>query len=111
MNLIQTLVQKNIITKEKAALLSEEARSSGLRPEEVILKEKIAAEDFLFQLKSEALGIPLQGVVPKDIPLKVLELIPEDSAKYYSMIPLAKQESVLDIGMVYPEDPRSEERR
>ncbi len=109
MNIIQLLVQKNIIDKEKANLLYEEVRSSSLRPEQVILREKIVAEDFLFQLKSEALGIPLQEVVSKDIPLKVLELIPEDSAKYYFMIPLAKREDVIDIGMVYPEDPKAQE--
>ncbi|MBI2124062.1 MAG: Flp pilus assembly complex ATPase component TadA [Candidatus Wildermuthbacteria bacterium] len=109
MNIIQLLVQKNIIDKEKAGLLLEEARSSGLRAEEVILKEKIVAEDFLFQLKSESLKVPLVQVTPKDIPLKVLELIPEDSAKYYRMIPFAKQEDALDIGMVYPEDPKAQE--
>lgn len=109
MNLIQILVQKNIIDAKKAEALSQEVRSSGLRPEEVILKEKIVAEDFLFQLKGETLKMPLQQVAPKDIPLKILELIPEDSAKYYRMIPFAKQEGILDIGMVYPEDPKAQE--
>ena len=109
MNIIQILVQKNVIDSKKADALQEEVRSSGLKPEEVILKEKIVAEDFLFQLKSEALKMPLQEVAPKDIPLKVLELIPEDSAKYYRMIPFAKQEGTLDIGMVYPEDPQAAE--
>ncbi len=109
MNIIQILVQKNIIDKERAGLLLEEARSSGLRQEEVLLKEKIVAEDFLFGLKSESLKVPLVQVAPKDIPLKILELIPEDSAKYYRMIPFAKQEGILDVGMVYPEDPKAQE--
>jgi type IV pilus assembly protein PilB len=109
MNIIQILVQKNIIDKEKASLLQEEARSSGLKPEEILLREKIVAEDFLFQLKGESLKVPLVQVAPKDIPLKVLELIPEDSAKYYHMIPFARQEGILDIGMVYPEDPKAQE--
>ena len=109
MNIIQILVQKNIIDKEKAGLLLEEARSSGLRQEEVLLKEKIVAEDFLFGLKSESLKVPLAQVASKDVPLKILELIPEDSAKYYRMIPFAKQEGTLDVGMVYPEDPKAQE--
>ncbi|OHA66777.1 MAG: hypothetical protein A3C82_00730 [Candidatus Wildermuthbacteria bacterium RIFCSPHIGHO2_02_FULL_47_12] len=109
MNIIQLLEKKNVIDSKKAQALQQEARSSGLRAEEIILKEKIVAEDFLFQLKSEALKIPLQEVAPKDIPLKILELIPEDSAKYYHMIPFAKQEGTMDIGMVYPEDAKAQE--
>lgn len=109
MNIIQLLEKKNAIDSNKAQALQEEARVSGLRLEEVILKEKIVAEDFLFQLKSEDLKVPLVQVAPKDIPLKILELIPEDSAKYYRMIPFAKQEDILDIGMVYPEDPKAQE--
>ena len=109
MNIIQLLVQKNIIDAKKADALGEQVRSSGLKPEEVILKEKIVEEGFLFQLKGEALKMPLGEVAHKDIPLKILELIPEDSAKYYRMIPLARQGDTLDIGMVYPEDPQAQE--
>jgi len=38
-----------------------------------------------------------------------LELVPQESAKYYKFLPLAKENKVLEIGMVYPEDLKAEE--
>lgn len=109
MNLIQQLVKREILEKEKAAGLEYEAKNSGKKEEEIILERGIVAEDFLFGLKSEELKIPLKRVYPEDIPLKVLELIPEESSQYYKMIPLAFQENLLEIGMVFPEDITAQE--
>ncbi|MDI6591443.1 MAG: GspE/PulE family protein [Patescibacteria group bacterium] len=109
MSLIQQLVKKGIIDKEKATSLEYEIRSTGQKEEKVLIERKIVSEDFLFGLKSENLKIPLKEVAPEEVPLKVLELIPEESAKYYQMIPLAKKDEVLEVGMVYPEDLKAQE--
>ncbi|MFH1841323.1 MAG: GspE/PulE family protein [Candidatus Nealsonbacteria bacterium] len=109
MTLIQHLVKKGLIDKEKAPSLEYEVKTSGQREEEVILKKGIVSEDFLFGLKSEATKIVLKSVVPEDVSLKVLELIPEESAKYYKMIPLAQKDKVLEVGMLYPEDLKARE--
>lgn len=109
MTLIQQLIKKGILDQEKASSLEYEIRTSGKRAEELILEKGIVAEAFLFGLKSEILKIPLKEVMPEEVPLKVLELVPEDSAKYYKMIPLARKDSSLEVGMVYPEDLKSQE--
>lgn len=109
MTLLQQLVKKGLLGKERAASLEYEIKTSNKKEEEVILEKRIVSEKFLFNLKSENLKIPLKEVLPEDVPLKVLELIPEDSAKYYWMIPLAKRDSTLEIGMVYPEDLKAQE--
>ena len=109
MNLIQQLVKKGILEKEKAASLDFEIKSSGKKEEEVILEKGIVPENFLFDLKSENLKIPLKEVVASEIPLKILELIPEESARYYKIVPLAKRDNFLEIGMVSPEDLKAQE--
>ena len=109
MTLLQQLVKKGILEKEKAASLEYEIKTSAKKEEEVVLEKKIVPEDFLFGLKSENLKIPLKEVLPEEVPLRVLELIPEESAKYYQMIPLAKKDNVLEVGMVYPEDLKCQE--
>lgn len=109
MTLIQHLVKKGLLEKEKATSLEYEIKTSGKKEEEVILERKIVSEDFLFGLKSENLKIPVKQVFPEDVTLKVLELIPEDSAKYYQMIPLAQKDNILEVGMVYPEDVKARE--
>jgi len=109
MSLVQQLLKKKIIDKAKAASLEYEIKNSGQKEEEVILKKQIVSEDFLFGLKSQELRIPLKVISAEDLPLKVLETIPEESARYYKMIPLARKENHLEIGMVYPDDLKARE--
>jgi len=109
MTLTQTLVKKGILDKDKAASLELEIKNSGRREDELILEKGIANEKLLFNLKSENLNIPLREVSPEDIQLKILELIPEESSKYYKMIPLTKKDDILEVGMVYPEDSIAQE--
>jgi type IV pilus assembly protein PilB len=109
MTLVQILLKKGIINKDQAASLDLEIKGSGKKEEEVILEKGIVTEGFLFGLKSENLKIPLKEAIPEEIPLEVLETIPEDAATYYKMIPLAKRENILEVGMVYPEDIRAQE--
>ena len=109
MDILKFLLQKNLLNKEDAEQIEKEVRSSGQKIEEVLLAQKKIDEDLLFQTKAEFLQMPLRSVEPKEVSLKTLELIPEDSAKYYKMAPLALREGVLEVGMVYPEEPRAQE--
>ena len=109
MTLVQQLVKKGILDKEKATTLEFEIKERGLIEEELILERGICSEDFLFNVKSENLKIPLKRVRAEEVPLEILESIPEETAKYYKMISLAKKGNILDIGMVYPEDLKAQE--
>jgi len=107
--LIQQLVKKGILEKEKANALEFEIKNSRRKEEEVILERRVTSESFLFGLKSENLKIPLKKVTPEEVPLKVLELVPEESARFYQMIPIAMKDNALEVGMVYPEDLKAQE--
>ncbi|MEA3292891.1 MAG: GspE/PulE family protein [Patescibacteria group bacterium] len=104
MLLIQELLKQGVIDKEKAVSIKHEVKSSGRAEEEIILENKIVSESFLFKLKSELLKIPFKDVRGEEISLKILEFIPEESARYYKMVPLSNEDGVLEIGMVYPEN-------
>src|SRR3990167_5044072 len=109
MDLTQLLIQKGLLDKQKAQELEASANASHTSLEEVLLSQKVVDEETLFSLKSEALKVPLRTVALEEISLKVLELIPEDSAKYYHMIPLGQSNSTLEVGMVFPEDLAAQE--
>lgn len=109
MPLIKILKEKGIIEKEKATALEFEAKQSHKKEEELIMASGLVPEDLLFNLKSENLKIPLKTVEAEKVPLDTLETVPEETAKYYQMIPLQKKDNVLEIGMVYPEDLRAQE--
>ena len=103
-SLVQQLLKKEIINKDTANSLEFEIKNSGKREEEIILEKRIVDEKPLFNLKSESLKIPLKDVKIEDVTLKVLEIISEESIKYYKMIPLSKEGDTFQVGMVYPED-------
>jgi len=109
MALIQELTKRGLLKKEEALNLEFEVKQTGLREEEVILKAQILPEIKIFQIKSEFLGIPLKEFYPEDVPPEVLEIIPEDSARHYQMVPLSHRENFVEIGMSYPEDLKAQE--
>jgi type IV pilus assembly protein PilB len=109
MSLVDDLVKSDKLSKKKAAQLKKSIESSKKREEEVILDSNLIAEEDLFNFKAKKLGIPFKKAYPEDVSLKVLELVPEDSAKYYKMIALARRGDVLEVGMVYPENLKAKE--
>jgi len=109
MPLIDELVKKGVLNKKGADSLKEELKTSGKKEEELILEKGIVSEDFLFELKSDYLKIPLKKISPDEVALEILEQIPEETASFYQMVSLAKKENVLEVGMVYPEDLSAQE--
>ncbi len=107
--LLQELVKKGIIGKEKAESLKEEVESSNQSEEEIVLEKGIIDEDSLFEMKSAYLKIPRKKIKPEDVSPDILSQVPEETAKYYHMVPLLKRGNVLEVGMVYPEDLAAQE--
>ncbi len=104
MNLISQLAQKGLLDQEKVKILLEEVKKTGKKEEEILLEKKLVSQDLLFSLKSTLLDIPLKTVYTDDIRLDILEIIPEEAAQTYNMIPISKNGNDIEIGMVYPED-------
>ena len=109
MSLTNELSKKGIIPPEEAASLEFEAKNSGKKEEELILEKGLVQESALFRMKGESLRISLKEVSIDSVKLETLELIPEETAKFYRMIPLIKKDKELQVGMVYPEDLKAQE--
>lgn len=114
--LIQELKEKQIIDKEEAQELQEKVQTSEKSEEEIILtaQELDVQEKSLFQMKSQLIDVPLKTEVNADklgsMLTDMAELIPEDSAKHYNLVPINKTgKNHLEIGMVYPKDLKSKE--
>ena len=108
--LLRQLVKEGILDKEEALSLDYEIKNSRKKEEEVLLEKRIVPEDVLFSIKGKLLGVPfLRKVAADEIPSSVLELIPEESARFYQIAPLGKHNKTLEIGMVCPEDLKARE--
>jgi len=111
MDLIQQLVKQRKLKKKEGAQLKMEVKEKEKTQEELILEKKILPENALFALKSKLTGVPLRETLTEKIPSEVLKIIPRESVEYYKIIPLLlrKREGVLEVGMVYPDDPKAGE--
>ena len=103
MNLLQKLIDQGILEAKKQKEIEYDVKKTGKTLEEVIIEKGIIPEEAIFRAKSEILKIPLKKISPEDVPLETLDLIPEEPTANYKMIPLARRDNIIEIGMVYPE--------
>ena len=109
MSIIKELIKRGIIDRQKGTQIELEAREREKSIEEILIERNLIDEEKLFQIKSQILNIPFKTVEPKEVPPEVLDIIPEETAKFYKMIPLAKRGNILEVGMVWPEDIEAKE--
>jgi type IV pilus assembly protein PilB len=103
MSILDTLAEKKIIKPDDVAGIKAEAESSGLSVEQVLVSRGVSPEEIL-KSKGGELDMPTRSLKDTDIPGKVLEYIPEESAIHYKIVPIAVNEGVLEVGMVDPDD-------
>ncbi len=109
MELIKELKKRGVLDQKKTDGIKKQAEKENRTIEEIIIENNILPEGDLFQIKSQALKIPLKKIDPEKIFPEVLELIPKESANYYKMIPLEKKQNSFSVGMVYPENFQAQE--
>mgnify|MGYP001612172357 FL=1 len=104
MKLLEELYGQGKISEEGKIQLQAEMEKTEKTEEEIILQNKIIDEPSLFELKSRIIKKPLYKPTSEQVPAKVLELISEEAAMNYKMIPLFKKGNAVGVGMVYPEN-------
>jgi len=104
MKLLQELYANGILSDQVKKQLKDEIEKSGKTEEVVVLSKKIIPEDSLFELKSKVFKVPFKKIKEEEVPIEVLELIPEEAVVNYKMMALSRNENFVEIGMVYPED-------
>ena len=103
MDILEALIKKGILSEKQAKALTDEAVSSGQNIEQILLKRGVAEQDILVA-KGEYFGIPVKNLEGVNIPGRVLNYIPEDSAFHYRFIPISVTDEVLEVGIVDPDD-------
>ncbi len=103
MAILQTLVEKNLITEADIPGIEEEVRVSKQSLEEVLVSRGINVNDIL-SAKGESMSIPSRAVDVHNIPFEILGYIPEESAVHYRFAPIGLVDGVLEIGVVDPDN-------
>lgn len=98
---IALLIEKKLLSKESLSNLKKESEELDVSLEELIIERKGIEEKILTEIKAEALGVPVKFLEGR-LPVDVLRMISEESARLYKFIPLGIQDGLLEIGMLDP---------
>lgn len=108
--LFEELLKRNLISEEAYNKCIEELQSSQMSEEKIIIQNELLDQEKLLNIRGELLNTPVfKDVNSLQIPEQVLSIIPEESAKYYKMVPLRLKDGVFEVGMLNPEDIKAKE--
>lgn len=104
MNLLALLVEKGVISEELSKTAEARAEERGVSYEEAIRDEGIDLAR-VRTIVSEYFGVPSVEIAENDkFDPKVLQYIPEESAKHYGILPLRIEDGILHVGVTDPEN-------
>ncbi len=96
------LVEKGLLMPEQLALAKKQAKEQNETLRQTLIKLGMITEQELLENISDYLEIPIVDISTFNIKKEILNLVPEDLAKKYMIIPLYKISNVLTIAMVDP---------
>jgi len=103
MGILDILKDKHIITQEDIPKIEAEAKNSGLSVEQVLLSRGVAAEEIM-KGKGATFDLPTKNLKNVNIPGKIFDYIPQESAGHYHFLPIGVTDGVLEVGIINPED-------
>ncbi|OHA08420.1 MAG: hypothetical protein A3A44_00250 [Candidatus Sungbacteria bacterium RIFCSPLOWO2_01_FULL_60_25] len=102
------LALKGLLTAAQVHEARERARNERKNLDDVLYGLGISERDLVLA-KSQALAIPVRSLGGERVSFDVLKNIPEDSARFYQVAPLAERNGMLEVGMVNPDDVNAQE--
>jgi type IV pilus assembly protein PilB len=107
LSVVDILFNQGVLTKEQVSSIKLESINLGVTPEKVIHDRNYASPAQLAQAKGQMLGMPyvqLDGLEGPGISPEVLNLVPEQVARRYKLIPFRAEGDVIDVAMADPLD-------
>ena len=100
--LLQILQDKKIIDADKAADVKAKATAAKIELPNFLLTNKLVNEEQLTEAKATLYNLPYFAYTDEVIPEEVLNFLPEEIARTYNIVCLARENKVLKIGLVEP---------
>ena len=99
---LQRLVDKGIISADQLAEAEDMARSMGLKPEEVLVKQGYVSAEIVGKAVAKQFGYEYVDLEGREIPAAVIELVPESVARENIVIPLGLDNEALLVAVYDP---------
>ncbi len=103
-SILQYLVEKGIISADKANLVEVERTKTSKTEEQIISDMNLATKDQIVQAKSEIFKIPYIDLSSLDISEKIFAEVNVDSLQQLNVIPFSHEDDLVKLAMVDPFD-------
>ena len=107
--LADELIKKVALSDELAQRLINEAVARAFPFEKLLYEKRIVDEVSVAEAKAIILNIPYQKIDPTTVTDELLKLVPEDTARSYSIAPISRNQDMVIVGMVNPDNVEAQE--
>jgi len=102
--LLEELLRQELLSPEVVNEIEQEAVSTNADVGEIIVKRGLIQDGDLLKIKSQIYQLPTVDLVGVEIDKQISKDIPENIINFYKIIPFARDEVVLKVGIINPEN-------
>ena len=107
-NIIDILVGNAILKLKEGSDMRREAKEKNVPLDDILYLHGITERD-VAEAKGTLTGYPVKYLNGELVSGEVFRDIPEESARYYKMVPLGKRDGIFEVGMLNPDDVSAQE--
>ena len=107
--LLQEIQKAGLLDQVISEKVKKDTLLSGKSVETILITDRLVDDVRVAEVKSKMLGIPYKKIDPEIITEELLTLVPEETARTYEAIPIAKKDNLLIVGMLHPDNPKAQE--
>ena len=105
---LRFLAQQRILSPSRIDVLRKEVNRTQRPLVALLVESGILPEEKILSSFSKVIGVPYRSVPPEFMaPAELLRMMPEEAVRMYQFVPLARDGSILDVGMLDPNDVRA----
>jgi len=98
------LTSRGVLTNQQLNFIKNEAKRRQESAEKILAQMGWVSDQQLAEAKSEIIGVPFVAPDKQPISPEVLAFVPEEVAKRFTVIPVAREKDTLSVAMVDPLD-------
>lgn len=102
--LFQELIKTKVITPEQGVNIEALAKKEGKDLGQILIEQGIISDEDLLALKSKLYRLPVMHLADIELSHEALKEVAEDVVNFYKVTPFGKDNAVLKIGIINPED-------
>lgn len=102
--LIEELIKAGYISEGDVSVLENLSQAQNKNFDQILIDQGIMTEDDLLNFKSRIYQLPIVRLGEIELDKEALKDIPEDTVNFYKIVPFARENGDLKVGIIDPED-------